>query len=484
MLIVDELKKNDLHLRLVALALAGGLAILLAGLWWVQIVSARAYQGHLETQSYRTIRLPAVRGKILDREGRVLAQNRPSYNLSLYLDDLRSQFKAAGDAEYASATNARAREIAGQEKRLGRPLTKAERKRLDFTPAQMDQFREQARFRVASSVVAQIGQRLGQPLKLDPKEFEHNYDTRLAMPFTVVRDATPEQVARFDEQFSGNLGADVDLQSVREYPFGTLAGHLLGYLSRNDDAKAGEDAFFSYYLPDYDGVTGVEYGYDDALRGRAGAESVLVNNMGYRQSETILEAPQPGNNAVLTIDLDLQRAAAASLALHRGADARAAIVVMDVRNGDVLAMVSSPEINPDYSANDAKFLDDPKLKPEMNRATQQNYAPGSIFKPIIGLAALEAGLDPNNIVDNPGYVMVGRRTIHDLAPPGKYNFRSAIIESCNTYFVTVGRSAGIENIIRMGEKFYFGEHTGLPTRQDGKGIFSDARTRAFGLAGR
>ena len=97
MLVVDELKKNDPQLRLVALVLVAGFFVLLAGLWWVQVVSAREYQAHLDTQAYRTIRLPAVRGKILDREGRVLAENRPRYDLSLYLDDLRKPFAEAGD---------------------------------------------------------------------------------------------------------------------------------------------------------------------------------------------------------------------------------------------------------------------------------------------------------------------------------------------------------------------------------------------------
>ena len=136
-------------------------------------------------------------------------------------------------------------------------------------------------------------------------------------------------------------------------------------------------------------------------------------------------------------------------------------------------MVSSPAINPDYAANDPAYLSDPKLRPQINRATQENYAPGSIFKPIVGLAALEAGLDPNAMVDNPGYVYVGRRHITDLAPPGEYNFRRAIIHSSNTYFITVGLRAGIENIVRMGEKFHFGERTDLPTRQETAGIFPD-----------
>src|SRR5664279_69619 len=183
MLILDELKKNDSQLRLVAGMLVAGFFILLAGLWWVQVVSARKYQGHLDTQSYRTVRLPAMRGKILDREGRVLAENRPSYNLSLYLDDLRKQFKAASDAEYASATNARARFIAAKEKQIGRPLTKAERKQLSFTTIQMEQLRAQSRYRVASNVVSQIGRKLDKPLTLDPAKFERDYETRLALPY-------------------------------------------------------------------------------------------------------------------------------------------------------------------------------------------------------------------------------------------------------------------------------------------------------------
>jgi len=479
MLILDELKKNDPQLRLVAGMLAAGLFILLAGLWWVQIVSAREYQGHLDTQSFRTVRLPAMRGKILDREGRVLAENRPRYNLSLYLDDLRKQFKVASDAEYASATNARGRFIAARERQLGRPLTKAERKQFAFTPSQMEQLRAQARYRVGNAVVSQVGQKLNLPLSLDPAKFERDYETRLAMPYTVVPDASPEQVARFEEQFTGSLGADVDLQPVRAYPSGTTAGHLLGYLQRNDDSQEGEDPVFNYRLPDYRGVTGVEWGFDSFLRGHAGGESVLVNSAGYRQSETVLEAPEPGHNVVLTIDLDIQRAAEESLAAHQGAEARGAVVVMDVRTGDVLAMASSPALNPDYLSNDPKYLSDPKLRPEINRATQENYAPGSIFKPVVALAALDDGLDPNATIYNPenpedlghGYTKVGARSIRDTAPPGDYDLRRAIIRSSNTYFITIGLRTGIEKIVRLAEKFHFGEGMDLPTRQEAKGIF-------------
>src|ERR1039457_1375263 len=155
MLIVDELKKNDPQLRLVALVLVGGLFILVTGLWWVQVVSAREYQSHLDTQAYRTIRIPAVRGKILDREGRVLAENRPRYNLSLYLDELRKPFAEASSQLLKQARDWQKQAVAAQEKKLGRSLTKAERKQFAFKPEQLEKIREQARAQVAGKAVPQ-----------------------------------------------------------------------------------------------------------------------------------------------------------------------------------------------------------------------------------------------------------------------------------------------------------------------------------------
>jgi penicillin-binding protein 2 len=169
---------------------------------------------------------------------------------------------------------------------------------------------------------------------------------------------------------------------------GTTAAHLLGYVLRDDSSKEGEDAYpFNYYMPDYRGQVGVEAGFDAQLRGRPGAEAVLVNNLGYRQTEKRGESGGAGPQRRADIDLDIQQAAERSLVAHQGANARAAVVVMDVRTGDVLAMVSSPAINPDYPANDPARLSDPKLRPQINRATYENYAPGSIFKPIVALAA-------------------------------------------------------------------------------------------------
>jgi penicillin-binding protein 2 len=479
MLVFDELKKNDPQLRLVAMMLAAGLCVLIAGLWWVQVVSSHIYQEHLDTQSSRTVRMPAARGKILDREGRVLAENQPSYNLSLFLGDLQKKFSDAYDQLHKQAVAAQKKGIAAREKQLGHSLSKAERKQFAFTTAQLEQLRSQARFAVANNITAQVSQKLQQPITLDQKNFERACMNSPYVPYPIVKNAGVTDIARFEEQFSGGAGVDLDLQSVRDYPDGTTAAHLLGYVLRDDSSAEGENSFFDYRLPDYGGKVGIEAGFDSQLRGQAGEESLVINSRGYRQSENILDQPEPGHNVMLTVDLDIQRAAENAIAAHQGADARAAVVVMDVRSGDVLAMVSSPAINPVFMSNSAAYLNDPKLQPQMNRATYGSFLPGSIFKPIVGLAALENGLDPNEELYNPpnprnplhGHAEVGKRIIDDPQPPGDYDFRRAIERSSNFYFITVGMRTGIEKIIRLGEKFHFGERENLPTFQDGHGLF-------------
>src|SRR5437588_5792502 len=150
MIVFDQLKKNDPHLRLVAVVVLAGLGVLLAGLWWVQVVSARDYQAHLETQSFRTVRIPAVRGKILDRNGAVLAENRPVYNVSLYLEELRKSFDTAAAAEITRVRAELKQQLEAQEKSFKRKLTRDEKKPFILVSKQKEQLRKQARYQVAS----------------------------------------------------------------------------------------------------------------------------------------------------------------------------------------------------------------------------------------------------------------------------------------------------------------------------------------------
>lgn len=486
MLIFDQLKKNDPQLRILAVLLLCGMFVLVAGLWWVQIVSSRDYQAHLEMQSFRTVRIPAVRGKILDRNGIALAENRATYNVNLYLDELRKPFEDASSKEISRARAILLQQAEEKQRQLARKLNKEERKQFTLSLRDKGPLRQKARYEVASHVVAEISRRLGQPLTLNPTNFQKHYDQSLALPLPIATNLSPQQIAIFSEQCTEQVGVDLSVQSTRFYPFGTTAGHLLGHLQKDDSSAEGEDAYFSYRLTDFRGVLGIEAGYDKELRGKAGVKSVVVNNLGYRQTENIWEAAQPGQNIVLTLDKEVQRKAETALQIY-GPTTRGACVVMDVQTGDVLVMASSPAVNPNdaiqgYSDAEIERLRDPKLRPEINRATQDNYAPGSIFKTIVGLACLEAGLDPNAVINNPGYYefRTGGRRVKDLAAPGQYDFKKALMKSSNTYFIENGLRVGIEAIIRLGQRLHLGEKFGLPTRQEAGGIFPTERAITAG----
>jgi penicillin-binding protein 2 len=483
MLIFDQLKKDDPQLRLVAVMVLGGLGVLLAGLWWVQVVSARDYQANLEMQSFRTVRIPAVRGRILDRNGLTLAENRPSYNVSLYLEELPSQFQA----EYARTRPLRTvtNSSAFWRRWLGFPRVTTEHVKLK--KAQIESLKCQARYCVASNVVRQVSLRLRQPLWLDATNFERHYETRLALPYPILTNLNAAQIALFEEQSTSPTGVDLEVRSTRYYPYDTTAAHVVGHLKFDDSSMEGEESFFSYRLPDFRGVIGVEYGLDKALRGMAGAKSVLVNNVGYRQTENIWTPAEPGSNVVLTIDLHVQQAAERALQGVHGPSTRGAVVVMDVQNGDILAMASSPAYDPNWfipslgRANNDRMVEQHS---EENRATQEHYMPGSVFKLVVGLAALEAGWDPNEIIHvppnpaqpNKGFIKVANHVIRDTAPFGDYDFKRALKLSSNTYFVTCGLRVGPEPIIRMGRLLHFGERTGFAdTRQEVSGSFPGLR---------
>jgi penicillin-binding protein 2 len=498
MLIFDQLKRDDPQLRVVTLGILGGLGVLLAGLWWVQIVSARDYRESLQTQSFRTVRIPAVRGEILDRNGVVLAENRPTYNVSLYLEELRKPFKEAETMEISTAQAELKRQMGDEEKKLGRKLTKLERKQFLLPVNQREALRQKAHYEVASNVVQQVSLRLRQPLWLVPTNFQRHYESRLALPFTVLANLDPTNIARFEEQSTSPLGVDLEVQSTRVYPGNTLGAHVIGRLQRDDSSVEGEESFFSYRLPDYKGAVGIEAGFDKELRGMAGAKSVLVNNIGYRQTENIWTPAEPGNNIVLTLDARVQQAAEHALqhaSVPYTGPVRGAVVVMDVNNGEVLAMASSPTLNPNSfipKISNEEYQRILALHAEKNRASYENYMPGSIFKLVVGMVALEAGLNPNEIIrvnENPaqpgrGCYMLGGHPIKDTAPPGDYDFRKALKLSCNTYFITMGLRLGPQRILRLAERLHFGERAGLPTHQDAPGQLPGVRRLSSGWSDR
>ena len=488
MFFFDQLKREDPQLRLLTYAVLAGIVVLLIGLWWVQIVSARDYQANLDTQSFRTVRIPAMRGKILDRHGHTLAENRPVYNVSLYLEDLRDEFQN-------TYTAAKPRKIVTNSpvfwKRwlgAGNVTTQAVRLSRD----QISALTWQARQRVAQKAVEQVSRQLQQPLALNLTDFRQHYEKSLALPFAIAKNIDASQVARFEEQSANLAGVDLEIQSARFYPNGTTAAHLLGHLRKDDSSIEGEEAFFNYRLPDYRGVIGIEGGYDSQLHGRAGQKTMVVNNLGFRQSENVESPMEPGSNMVLTIDLTIQQAA--ERALHEqgqqlpSREIRGAAVVMDVNTGDVLALASAPTFDPNafipkLSAADNERLNDARLRPQINRATQEPYQAGSTFKTIVALAALENGLNPEEIYrvasdpgrPNKGFIKVGDQTFHDTVAPGDYNLRLAIVRSSNAYFIAHGLRPGVfDRVVELGHRLHFGEKIGLHLSQEAAGHFPSA----------
>ncbi|MBI5387190.1 MAG: penicillin-binding protein 2 [Verrucomicrobia bacterium] len=451
MLVFDQLQKNDRVLRALAWGIAAGLAVLLVGLYYVQVISAQRFREEQKNQSFRTVRLPASRGKILDRRGVVLADNRPSYHVSLYLEDraIREQFKA------------RYRQAKGNRR---------------LTRDQQAQLARASRYEVVSNLVAELSRVLREPLAVAEAPFTRHYERSLALPFPVLTDLNPQQIARFSESSAIPAGFDLEVRPIRWYPHQTTAAQLLGYLVRDEGSTDEEEMSFNYRLPDYTGIAGIEFAFNDDLKGKPGAKSVQVNNLGYRQSEIIWSPVESGQNVHLTIDLSIQKAAEVALSQALN-EARGAAVVMDVRNGDLLALASAPAFDPNVFIPSVSWsvwtnLNDEKLRPLPHRAMYGTYPLGSIFKIVVGLAALEAGWDPTNIITSPGYAEVGqsRHRIEDLAPPGDYDFRRGFLRSCNKYFVDTGLWVGLDRIVAMGQRFHFGEKTGIELRPESAGV--------------
>ena len=461
MLFFDQIKKDDPHLRLLAVTMLTGLAILLGGLWYVQVICAQRYQETLQDQSVRTVRLPAVRGRILDRNGVALAENRASYNVDLYLAELSKPFHE----HYLRI----------------RPTGK-------LTRAEREHWERVARYQVVSNIVLNLSSSLDQPRWLNERHFNRHYDEVRALPFTILPNLQPVQIARFVEKPPGIPGMELDISPLRLYPHHVIAAHLLGTLRRDDSSAEGEDADFNYRLPDYRGLTGVELAFDRDLRGRAGGEAMMVNRLGYKQSKSTHNAPEPGQSVVLTIDLAIQTAAERALVTSSfGSETRGSAVVLDVQNGDVIAMASAPSYDPNVflgriRQEDWDALNHPVLRPLINRATQENYQPGSIFKIVVALAGLEQGtLDPREVIHNPGFYQLGKRRIDDTVATGDYDFRKALAQSSNTYFITQGLRPGVlQRMIALGQKLHLGERTEILPRQETRGNFPDQRDIAVG----
>jgi penicillin-binding protein 2 len=411
---------------LAGLAVAGfGLVVL--GLLRLQVLRHDELSRLADQNRVRLDVIRAPRGAIRDRSGRILADNSPSFDIVFRPAPVESTLRV--NTVIASDWLAR---VAGA-----------------LVADSMDVRRK-----------VQEANRTGQTAIL-----------RRAAPYAVM--------AAVEESRSDLAGIDVQVTPMRRYPAGTLAAQLLGYAGEINDRELAERASKGYGLGDLIGKTGVERMYEDALRGEDGAEFVVVNAMGKRVT-TLEEGPPrlpvPGHDVTLTIDLTVQHALEDAMAkVDRGA-----AVVLDPRDGSVLAMVSKPEFDPNEFSRGISFsrweeLNSNGAFPLLNRATQSAYPPGSTFKVVCMLAGLKSGeVQPDSHMPtscNGGYVYGGRRFgcwFH--SGHGSLGLVDALQHSCDVYFYQLGLRLGLDPIEQTAREVGLGDRTGIDLPAEAKGL--------------
>lgn len=471
MFIFDQLKRDDRQLRTISMIVATGMLVLLTGLWFVQIVRAKKFEKSSEKQSYRSVRVAPIRGRIFDRNGRVLAENQPRFAINVYLEELRDQFYFEYTNQILPAYIAAHPEVkkpakVGLLQKLAAAvgLSEIKQTRIVIPLTTKNGLQQFASFVVVSNLTSQIGTILNTNVALDWKKFQKHYVENRYVPFPIISNLDKKQVAIYAERLSDSQDVELDVQSVRKYPYGTRAAHLVGYCRATDPPDEEKQAY-TYYVRDFEGMIGVEHAYDGILRGEPGTKWIVINSMRYRQREAHTDASEPGQNVYLTIDLNLQRAVEAALGGYH-----AAAIVMDVNNGEVLAMASEPAFDPNMfvrgvSKAESEQLSDPIRMPEFNRATSGAYNPGSTFKIVTALACLESGLDPNKEIYLPGYFhSKSGHNIKDTAGAGDFDLKRAFYKSSNAYFITNGlRYAGARKLMEVAHRFHLGEKTDIGT---------------------
>ena len=432
MIISAPFRDRNPRLAVIATIVGVGLLLLLTDLFRVQVVHGSRYDSREEAQSLRRIRIPSARGEIIDRNGVVLANNRPSYDIVIYLDQ------------------------------LGRIS-----KKTDIV-------------KIAEVNLATLSAALHLPVTLSDRDVRIHYQRRRPIPMPVWKDLHPDIIAAFAERADSLPGADLIVTPVRQYPHGALAAHVLGYVGHAEQTDEEELEHFYYYQPDSAGKQGVERAYDEFLRGAAGGRTIRVNPSGVNVGEVGERKAAVGDRVTLTLDTRIQKIVEDSLA-RVSLKAGAAAVVLDPRSGEVLAMASAPTFdpnifNPGVSKEKVNAIFTDGRSPMLNRAIGSRYAPGSTFKPVTLLAGLETGvINPHDTVVCAGEMKIGtwpRPFRCWLKPPGHgaLDAMGAIRESCDVWFYQAGLKTGADAITKYATELGFGLPTGFELGRDLAGL--------------
>jgi penicillin-binding protein 2 len=390
----------------------GVFVFLISGFWNIQVRNPDFYSERAELNRIKSVPIVAPRGKILDRDGRVVVDNHSSYSVLLARENLKMEHLA--------------------------PI--ADGLHLDYNDllARVNRFRSRPKYE----------------------------------PIVIKEELTPAELAFVEAHRDPEFFPEMEVfhSQRRLYPQNQLAAHLVGYTGEISDSELDLPEFAKYEQGDIVGKAGIERQYNDTLRGVDGQRRVIVDNLGHVRQETEMKEAKPGKNLQLTIDLDLQVVAELALENKTGA-----LVALDPRNGEILAMVSRPAYDPNKFAGriltaDWKTLTSNPDNPLLNRAIQAQLAPGSTFKPLMALAGLETGsIDDSFTIHCSGAAMFYGHLSHCWSTHGAVSLHRGIVQSCDVYFYNVGNRMGIDNIAFYAEKAGLGHKTGVDLPNEAEG---------------
>jgi penicillin-binding protein 2 len=420
-------------------------AILTAQLWRLQIVDGQAYTNRSTANRTRQAVIPPQRGVIYDRNRTLLATNAPIFVISI-------------------------------------------------TPADVPKGR-----------MAEIIIRVANELRVPPEDIRRIVEARQARkdyipfnPITVGSNIDRDAVMRISEHQLVMPGVQVGVESTRRYTDGTLVSHLLGYMGAISADEADRRQQEGYGLDDHIGAAGIEQAYEKDLRGQPGKRMYQVEVTGQEVGELRRQDAQPGNNLVLTLDFELQRDVTRILQEGLRNGPGGAAIVMDPRNGEILAMVSTPSYDANIIGDPSRdeelrqLLNDREKTPMFPRAFSGQYPPGSVFKLVTGSAALQEGVaNRETVIDSKGVMYVEsdeypgvRQPFKDNFAYGPQTFLQGVADSSNIYFFWLGggfqegtRTAfeglGVDRLARYARDFGYGTRAGLDIRGDEDGTIPD-----------
>lgn len=433
-------------LRLYALGVIFLLGLLLLGsrLWYVQIARGEEYTSKIRNRSQVTVRLPAVRGEILDRNGLKLVENRASFEVDFDLPELVRAYR----------------------EEHGRPPMTNYRGTVRGMPRNIPI--EDVEAIVERTVIPRL-QELDLARDFNSGRMQVHYQRQSQIPFNYLQNIDYETMVRLQEHNLGLPGVRVEVRPSRHYTYGSLAAHILGYVGMPNETDMEEARRFNFYQPDLEGRSQIEFFMNDHLKGTAGVSIRERDVKGNITGEVDRIEPKQGANVYLTIDARLQFLAEQALRnVGRGA-----VVILDPNNGDILAMASVPSYDPNVfipsiRAADWTALTSDRTDPLVNRAIS-GYAPGSTYKIPISLAGLRAGVTDRRYTCSGG-VQFGKFFMRCHSTHGAVNLEQAIKVSCNSYYYLMGNAAGIDHIVAIGQLLGLGQRSGIPLSGEASGI--------------